>query len=283
MRVTRVLAVRLFVVFILSLLALSAGLAACGTANSITASSSTVTSDSATTGELRQQGSTPQTLPAADGWTIKLIPGTDKMRVQYDQIPTAGGGASNETWSPPAPPTFEPSVAIEGNRVVYSAFYDKRPQVYLYDIASGTVTQLTHDAADPQTAYGEQVQVQISGDLVAWQRGYNDQPIYLHNLATGATKQFQPHNNFTSWRLTGGRLAWAEGIEPHGAQLHLYDPAVGSPQTIASAHGLLGFTMDDKHIAWTGGAGTRSTSTSWRPGRVRRSPTSPSGRKKPWC
>jgi Tol biopolymer transport system component len=149
---------------------------------------------------------------------------------------------------------FEPSVAIDGNRVLYSAFYGGRPQVYLYDIPSGAVTQLTNDPADPQAAYGEQVQVQISGDWAAWQRGYNDQAIYLHSLATGETKQCHPQSNFTSWRLTGGRLAWTEGTPIHAGRLYLYDPATDSRRTIGSADGLLSFAMDDTRIAWVGGA-----------------------------
>lgn len=41
----------------------------------------------------------------------------------------------------------------------------------------------------------------------------------------------------------------------HHAQLYLYDPAVGSVQTIEAAYGLLSFDIDHRHIAWAGGAG----------------------------
>ena len=36
---------------------------------------------------------------------------------------------------------------------------------------------------------------------------------------------------------------------------YLYDPAVGSAQTIDAAHGLLCFYIDNGHIAWAGGQG----------------------------
>jgi hypothetical protein len=58
-----------------------------------------------------------------------------------------------------------------------------------------------------------------------------------------------------SWRLVAGRLAWQEMEQLHDAQLYLYDPAVGSIQTIDAAHGLLCFDIDEEHIAWAGGGG----------------------------
>jgi hypothetical protein len=253
MSVRRVLTVRILVILSV-FLAVAGVVAACGRVDSISRPSSTTTSDLAPTAGITQPNGTLQTLSSVDGWTITLIPGTDKIRGQYDQIPESVGLSSNQGGSPPGPSTFEPSVATDGGRVVYSAYYGGRPQVYLYDIASGTVTQVTNDPADSQAAYGEMIQVQISGDWVAWQRGNNTGAIFLHNLATGETRQFQPRETVTSWRLTGGRLAWVEGIGLQQAQLYLYDPAVGSPQTIASAHGLVGFAMDNKHLAWVGGA-----------------------------
>ena len=252
LKVHPVLAVRAAAALILPLLAVTVCLAACGPAGSITSTSSMSASTAVTAGEIDQLSKTPQTLPAVDGWTITLIPGTDKMRTEYEEPPAPG--STTGTWSPPAPPTFQPSVAIDGDRVVYSAFYAGRPQVYLYDIAGGAVTQLSDDPPDPQKAYGEQIQVQISGDWVAWQRGYNTEDIVLHNLATRETRRFRPQQTVTSWRLTGGRLAWTEGTQLHGARLYLYDPTIGSTQTIAAAYGLTGFGMDDHHIAWVGGA-----------------------------
>ena len=231
------------------MVALPVALAACGTANSIT--SSTVTDRSAQ--QLIASTTSSSTLPAEtvrapDAWSITLIPGTDKMIAQLERDSNAD--QSNGTMSMPGPPHFDPSVAVDGERVIYSALYDKMPQVYLYDIASGEVTQLTDD---PPANYLEQVEVQISGDWVAWMRGYNTEDIHLCNLISGETKQFTPQQTIVSWRLVDDRLAWEEAAQLHDSQLYLYDPAVGSVQTIDAAHGLLSFDMDNEHIVWAGG------------------------------
>ena len=195
--------------------------AGCGTPNPITASSVTSPSIQQPTASTTSSSTLPaQTVPAPDGWSVTLIPGTDKMLGELAQ--SDNPEQSNVTMSHPAPPTFEPSVAVDGERVVYSALYDKAPQVFLYDIPTGKVTQLTDN---PPVTYLEQVQVQISGDWVAWMKGYNTNDIYLRNLITGETKQFTPHQTVTSWRLVGNRLAWEEAAQLHDSQLYLYDPA----------------------------------------------------------
>ena len=236
--------------------------AACGSVAPVTDSSSTDRSPqqaSASTASppavqdvdsLGKQAVAAQTVPAPDGWSITLIPGTDKMLPGLEESDDAD--QSNVTMSRPAPPEFDASVAVDGERVVYSALYDKMPQVYLYDIPSGEVTQLTDD---PPANYLEQLQVQISGDWVAWMRGYNTNDIYLHNLVTGESKRFTPRQTVVSWRLVGNRLAWQEMAQLHDAKLYLYDPAVGSVQTIDAAYGLLSFDIDSERLVWAGGPG----------------------------
>jgi hypothetical protein len=253
---------RLLVCVAALMVALPVAFAACGTAGSTTTSSATdqptkqsaAPSSSSSTlldfENLEEQPATAQTVPALDGWSITLIPGTDKMIAELEQVNDTG--QSNMTTVGPGPLMFDPSVAVDGDRVVYSALYDKATQVYLYDIPSGEVTQLTDDAP---AKYLEQLQVQVSGDWVAWMRGYPTNAIHLRNLVTGETKQFTPHPTVVSWRLVGNQLAWEEMEQLHEAELYLYDPAVGSVQTIDAAHGLLSFDMDDKHIAWGGGSG----------------------------
>src|SRR5665648_522828 len=98
------------------MVALPVALAACGTANSIT--SSTVTDRSAQ--QLIASTTSSSTLPAEtvrapDGWSITLIPGTDKMIAQLERDSNAD--QSNGTMSMPGPPYFAPSVAVDGERV----------------------------------------------------------------------------------------------------------------------------------------------------------------------
>lgn len=238
----------LFVVSV-ALVVTSVLMAACGTADSTTASTVTDPSAQKSIASTTSSSTLPaQTLRAPDGWSITLIPGTDKMIAQLERDNNAD--QSNGTVSMPAPAMFDPSVAVDGERVIYSALYDKMPQVYLYDIASGEVTQLTDD---PPANHLEQVEVQISGDWVAWMRGYNTEDIHLCNLISGETKEFTPQHTVVSWRLVDNRLAWEEAAQLHDSQLYLYDPAVGSVQTIDAARGLLSFDMDNEHIAWAGG------------------------------
>lgn len=204
-------------------------------------------------GALHERLPAPQEVPAVDGWTITRIPGTDRMLGWIER--GYEGGQSDVTMSRPAPPTFEASVAVDSGRVAYSALYAEAPgapQVYVYTISSGEVVRLTDD---PPASYLTQLPVQISGDWVAWMRGNNKEDIHLCNIATGETKQFSPHETVVSWRLVAGRLAWQEMGQLHTAQLYLYDPAVGSVQTIDAAYGLLSFDIDEEHIAWAGGPG----------------------------
>jgi hypothetical protein len=60
-----------------------------------------------------------QTVPAPNGWSIRLIPGTDKMLAGLEETDEAD--QSNVTMSRPAPTEFLPSVAVDGERVAYSA------------------------------------------------------------------------------------------------------------------------------------------------------------------
>ena len=141
---------------------------------------------------------------------------------------------------------------MDGDRVVYSALYDEAPQVYLYDIPSGEVTQLTDDAPGELSGAAAGTDIRRLGGV---DEGLQQDDIHLLNLMTGKTRQFTPQQTVVLWRLVGGRLAWEEMEQLHEAQLYLYDPAVGSVQTIDAARGLLSFDIDEEHIAWAGGPG----------------------------
>ena len=181
-----------------------------------------------------------------DGWKITLIPGTDKMLSIIELPSTPGPGI----FGPPAPVGFVPEVAVDGSRVLYTALYDKSPQVYLYDIASGKVTQLTNN----QSPTFGQMEPQLSGDWAAWLTNSGQIDINLRNLANGLAKQFTPQSQVVAWRLVGNRLAWEEANGPGTGRLYLYDPAVGSVREITAAAGLACFGMDSEHLAWAGGA-----------------------------
>ena len=184
-----------------------------------------------------------------DGWKITLIPGTDKMLSSLEPQPTTGQALI----SPPAPVPFLPEVAVDGNRVLYTALYDKSPQLFLYDLPTGKVTQLTNNQS---ISFG-QMQPQISGDWAAWLTENGRGDIYLRNLVDGETKQFTPQNTVDPYRLVGDRLAWEEFAGPGTARLYLYDPAVGSVREIVAAKGLRSFDMDTTHLAWAGGRRNR--------------------------
>ncbi|MGI5939677.1 MAG: hypothetical protein ACOX8V_03165 [Thermoleophilia bacterium] len=205
-----------------------------------------------------------QALAPTDGWTVSLIPGTDKMLHGLGDVGQSSlreeGRQTDETTRALAPatspPSFFPTWAVDGGRVIYSAFYGESPQVYLYDILSDQVTQLTDDGTDAETIELKQVQVRISGDWAAWIRGYGygQGDINLCNLASGETRQFTPRAPVASWRLIGDRLVWQEeAAEPGAGNLYLYDPAVDSTREIVAAHGLICFATDGERIAWAGG------------------------------
>lgn len=179
-------------------------------------------------------------LPPTDGWAITLVPGTDKIDTWRDlQIPDGAIG--------PGPDIFDPEVALDGDRVVYSARYEGQPQIYVYEISSGKVTQLTDDQG---TSFGRP---QVSGEWAVWLADGGHGDIYLHDFVSGATRQFPTQGYVESYRLVGDRLVWEESPRS-GPRLWLYDPSLDSPQAIAAATGVRTYDMDARGLVWVGGA-----------------------------
>ncbi len=180
-------------------------------------------------------------LAPTDGWTVKLIPGTDKILGGLEiEVPPGAIG--------PGPLVFSPEVAVDGDRVLYTALYDRTSQVYLYESSSGKVTPLTDDQG---TSFERP---QVSGRWAVWIGGGGRGDIYLRNLVSGATKRFSTQGYVESLRLVGDRLAWQENLPSGGGRLQLYDPARGAPQTIEDATGMHTFGMDRNHLVWVDGA-----------------------------
>ena len=252
------------------LLVLALTVAACGTAEETTTSpaaravqppvtqaqAAVLSSTSTVIDVTNPEPAAAQPAPAVDGWTITLLPGTDKMLGEVDRDTYFDQFGGDGTISPPGPPMFLPSFAADGDKVVYTAFYGDTPQVYLYDISTGATTRLSNDSVGVKVINLESPQVQMSGDWVAWERGAGHAQLTLYSLATGETKRFSSTQTVVAWYLKAGRLFWQEGDSPQGGTLYLYDPAVGSVKTIAAAAGSLLFNTDGRQIAWSKNAWT---------------------------
>lgn len=183
-------------------------------------------------------------LAPTDGWTVRLIPGTDKILTGADigvEVPPGGHGV-------PAPAIFTPEVAVDADRVLYTALYDRTPQVYLYEVASGKVTQLTDEQG---TSFGRPL---LEGRWAVWVAGEGRGHIHLRDLESGATQEFSPQGYVESLQLVGGRLAWQENLPSGGGRLLLYDPARDGAEAAEEASWTRIFAMDEGHLLWVDGA-----------------------------
>ena len=94
-------------------------------------------------------------------------------------------------------------VDIQGDQVVWSkgstAGGTKQADVYMYDLASQRMAQLSHD--------GQSGQPTIGGDLVPWRQGFGDMgPIVFYNWKTGEETVLSESGEFP--RLGDGLACW---------------------------------------------------------------------------
>ena len=132
--------------------------------------------------------------------------------------------------------------------MLYTALYDRTPQVYLYEVASGNMTQLTDEQG---TSFARPL---LDGRWAVWVAGEGRGPVYLRDLESGATQEFSPQGHVESIELVGGLLAWQENLPSGGGRLLLYDRARGGAQATEVASWIRTFAMDDSHLLWVDGA-----------------------------
>jgi beta propeller repeat protein len=118
-------------------------------------------------------------------------------------LPQGVGGAFHWQWGP----------AIHGDRIVWADYRSgSQYDIYMYEISSETVTQLTDDIYDQETP-------DIHGDLVVWQDDRNGNwDIYGMDLRTGITQPIATSAFDEMYpSVYGHRVAWDSNSPLGGA------------------------------------------------------------------
>nr|WP_292728014.1 hypothetical protein [Methanoculleus sp.] len=123
-----------------------------------------------------------------------------------------------------------PDVSSDGNRVAWISVHDNRTAVYLYDVSTENVTQITGESANPDA-------VAVDGDHVVysdWRNGNLD--LYVYDIRTGVeTPVVQDPYPQSYPEISAGRNVWM-GNNTGQWEIYISDvPAGPSPGPIEPA------------------------------------------------
>jgi len=110
---------------------------------------------------------------------------------------------------------------ISGNHVVWSSDDGNDNEIYLYDIATATTTQLT------STDDYDELKPRVSGDKVVWERSgsHEKSEIILYDISSGATMQLTSNNiKDVDPEISGDKVVWY-GDVGDDQEIYLYDGA----------------------------------------------------------
>ena len=143
---------------------------------------------------------------------------------------------------------------IKGDSVVWSAFADLDIdfEVFFYDVAAGSTTQLTRDAVN-------QIAVDVAGNNVLWNTttGLQGQPdqVFWYNGSTQETKQVSQGTETNSGiGISDSTIAWT-GSDGNDLEIFSYDIATGVTTQITNNDvddvGVQGSGLSGKNIVWS--------------------------------
>jgi beta propeller repeat protein len=130
-------------------------------------------------------------------------------------------------------------IKTDGNYVVWS-MYDNNDydyEIYMYNLATGTTTQITDDTLVDSSPY-------VYGDYIAWhtEEGEDDYDINLYQISTGVTDQITSTSEAEGMAMIyGNNLIWIKVDEINGNDLYSYDLTSGDTNLLAS--NLLKFSL----------------------------------------
>jgi beta propeller repeat protein len=121
---------------------------------------------------------------------------------------------------------------VSGSRIVYTDY--RTADVVLFDIATGTTTNLTRADKDAAGRAFSSIDPAISGDLVAWQDSRDgNQEIYAMNLATGEERRVTDSVDIDSKPSVSGTLiVWQRCAAGGTCDIWAYDWATGATTQI---------------------------------------------------
>ena len=146
---------------------------------------------------------------------------------------------------------------VSGSKIVYTDY--RTADVVLFDIATGTTTNLTRADKDAAGHAFSSIDPAISGDLVAWQDARDgNQEIYAKNLATGEERRVTDSAAVdVKPSVSGTLIVWQSCIVPDDTcAVYAYDWATQETRLIAAGTGdhLVGPSTDGVHVVYQNGS-----------------------------
>lgn len=108
---------------------------------------------------------------------------------------------------------------ISNGRIVWAGFDGNDWEIFLYDVSSGTIAQITNNNVND-------LNPRIDGNIVAY-RGFdgNDDEVFSYNIASGITTQITNDNFwFSSLWVSQGRIVWSN-FDGMDTEIFFYDTA----------------------------------------------------------
>lgn len=143
-------------------------------------------------------------------------------------------------------PTSQEFPDVDGRRVVWQDFRFGPTDIFLRDLTTGVITNLTQSAT-------WEVQPDLDGDLVVWKDGYNGIGIHGLNLVTGQIFTVtEGHSETSRPHLSGNLVVWADN-RAGGDDWNIYGYNVESETefTIADAPGSQQDPrIDGNYVVW---------------------------------
>jgi len=127
---------------------------------------------------------------------------------------------------------------VSGDRIVYTDY--RTADVVLFDISTGTTTNLTAPDKDALGKLFNSVDPAIGGDLVAWQDNRNgDAEIYAKNVVTGEERRVTDSTDSDTEPSVGGTLiVWQRCVAAGVCSVYSYDWATTETRLIAAGAGV---------------------------------------------
>jgi beta propeller repeat protein len=135
----------------------------------------------------------------------------------------------------------------DGDHIVWLSTLDGDYDVYLYQISTGFVKNISNNTVMDRDPY-------IKGDYVVWRSEDNtNYELYLHRISTGNTTQITDYHSFenkTPPRIDGDYLVWAWGEQ--GDDIWLQKLSTGAKTRLSQYRDSLAPEISGDYVVWHG-------------------------------
>ena len=139
---------------------------------------------------------------------------------------------------------------IYGDRVVYQDGRNGYPQIYMYNVSSGTETLIT-DGKGNRTIEG--VEPAIYGDKIVWLNPNVDHgDIYAYDISTSKVTQITTSGSAENPAIYGNRIVW-EDYRNVSSDIYMYDISTSQETRITDSGLANDPAIYDNRIVWADG------------------------------